>query len=206
MSSIVGENPIFFRNLTICNKIFKRTFLEKYNIAFPENYYHEDQVYVVKAFVHANNIVALRQPFYFYRKQRDGSVSQHDGTSAFDIFPIMKMLEIYFKEQKITKDFYGVLYEVKISRYIQIFRTLKHKYKNKYFSAMKRDLLEIHDPLCPTILSESEYETFTLIKNHMFWVCIIVFFFKENLRKIISASILGTAYRSTKNKYLRKST
>lgn len=201
----VSQNRIFFRNLTICNKLFKRSFLEENKIAFPEEFYHEDQVFVVKAYTLANKIVALQQPFYFYRKQRDGSVSQHKGKNTFDIFQIMKLLDDYFKEKKLHNDFGQILSEIRISRYIQLFHTVEHKYKKEFFMKSQRELLEIDVPLQPIISSRSEYKDFKLIRNNTFWVCMFIFFLRNIYGKIIYIPILGPVCNSMKNQLSKSS-
>jgi glycosyltransferase involved in cell wall biosynthesis len=186
----IKSRKVFFRNLTICNKLFKRSFLEDSNIIFPEEYFHEDQVFVVQAYTKATKMVGLSEPYYQYRKQRLGSVSSLGGESASDIFSVMKTLSLYFDE--LGDDDYDLLFsELVISRYIQLIGSWQRK---AYFEEMKRQLPKLPLEFEPEILVRSEIRTYRSILKHSYVSFMLVFFVRSLGRKFISYDLIGTPY------------
>lgn len=195
---------LFFRNLTICNKLFRRKFLEKNSIYFPEEYYHEDQVFVIKAYTRTKKIVGLKQPFYNYRKQRDGSVSQHQGRSCFDIFPIMQILERYFNGKEISNHFEQILSEIKILKTTQIIQTVEEKYRKEFFLRMHNEFIEIETLRYRSILTNSEYKEFLIIRNGFYRIFLCKKFMYKLFGKAISYPVLGHGYRVIKSIFVKK--
>ena len=71
-----------------CTKLYRRTFLEKYAICFPDDRrYGEDLIFVLKCIFYAETYQALDFSFYRYRQRRAGSItSTLSSKSYFDTF------------------------------------------------------------------------------------------------------------------------
>lgn len=201
----VDENAFFFRNLTICNKIFNRKFLQQNKIFFPEEYFHEDQVFVVKSYTLSRTIASLKDPLYVYRKQRVGSVSQHRGKRSFEIFPIMNLIDCFIKEKDFHNRFGQVMLETKILKYLQLFQVLKNKYKKIFFVKMQQEFRKQNLQFPPKILSESEYRDYQLIKKRVYGVFVMYSHLRLSYGKMLLIPILGSVVRFMKTKLSKKS-
>ena len=70
-----------------CNKLFRRSFLEKYNIRFPEGIFYEDNLFLIKALFYSNKVIFINSGCYYYIKhsgsttdtQRDESVLKNNS-------------------------------------------------------------------------------------------------------------------------------
>ncbi|MDR0942507.1 MAG: glycosyltransferase [Holosporales bacterium] len=63
------------KNLSPWNKIYKKEFLEKYKIKFPEGVFFEDGLFTVKAVHYANRFVSVPNVVYFYRKNPNSTIN-----------------------------------------------------------------------------------------------------------------------------------
>ena len=57
------------------NKIYRKSFLEKNNILWPENVYCEDKIYTLKAVYWANSIVTVPDIKYYYFRNPKSTVN-----------------------------------------------------------------------------------------------------------------------------------
>lgn len=116
----VYEYPsLFLNNLPyIWNKIFKRELIEKNNITFQNLKIFEDLIFTYSSFLHANKIVKVPEPLYYYRVDRDESLSNTFKKERFDFFPAMNILIKYFKDNNVFEYFEDQL----------LFIILKHVY------------------------------------------------------------------------------
>lgn len=56
------------------NKIYRREFLEKNNITWPEGVYCEDKIYTLKAVYYANSVVTVPGVNYYYYRRNNSTV------------------------------------------------------------------------------------------------------------------------------------
>ena len=77
----INEDYLFYLSLATWNKIYKREFLEKNNIAFSKNPVHDDVLFTVTARFLADKIRFINKPEYFFRV-RKGSIT-HKKTRAY---------------------------------------------------------------------------------------------------------------------------
>lgn len=57
------------------NKIYRRSFLEEYNIIWPENVYCEDKIYTLKTVYYANKIASVPNVQYYYYRNPTSTVN-----------------------------------------------------------------------------------------------------------------------------------
>lgn len=67
-----------------CTKIYKRSYLEKNQLRFPQDRRHsEDLGFCLDCIIHASTFDALEMPFYEYRQNRVGSITNVVNTRSF---------------------------------------------------------------------------------------------------------------------------
>lgn len=121
------------------NKIFKRDFLNKNNIFFPEGLFFEDNVFNLETFLKSEKISLTREHLVYYRRFSKTSTTTGDDIKKLDFFEILDLQEKLLKETGV----YG-----KVEEYFQESKrnTLKYWYKKlqdenikkKYFEKLKQ--------------------------------------------------------------------
>lgn len=56
------------------NKIYRKSFLDKYNLSFPENIGCEDKLFTTQAVFYANGIATVPEIYYYYFRNPDSTV------------------------------------------------------------------------------------------------------------------------------------
>lgn len=159
------ERPKLLRNLTIWNKLFSRKFLEQHSIRFPEGAFHEDQFFVIAAFLLARRVVSVPEALYFYRRERPGSVNEYGGVDHFHIFRVMEMVDTFIAEHQLQDSYNGLIDELKVSRILLVANLIRGKYRHTYFRKMRDEFLETEVPKQPQILTATEYHEFQIVRR-----------------------------------------
>ena len=101
------------------NKIYRREFLQKNNILYPENVFCEDKIFTTKALYHANGIVSVPGIYYYYYRNPDSTVKKKYKTSKFKNDKNNARLEVlkFLKENNTQirdKDFWAIVKSIYI--------------------------------------------------------------------------------------------
>lgn len=76
--------------VTVWNKLFKTSFIKKYDILFPENLRHEDDEFIAKYLFHCNKVYYLDKYYYNYLQRKNSSMDIWLKTNSR-----LDLLEIY---------------------------------------------------------------------------------------------------------------
>jgi len=84
-----GQNDIFDyivekTNVVACNKIFRRTVLNEYNVRFPQVLHFEDNPFFFSFMSIARSVFFLNEKLYFYRKHSRTITAQKNDGHKFD--------------------------------------------------------------------------------------------------------------------------
>lgn len=122
----ISENAI----VVAWNKLYRRDFLKKFNLRFPENLRYEDNPFYYKAIMLASSISVLNRKLLYYRINRDNSLqaSNHDNKNVLDIIKIMKIIENDIIDNKLSKDYYQQFESYMYNEFLWRFKLLR---KNK---------------------------------------------------------------------------
>ena len=173
----ISGRPLLLRNLTICNKLFSAEFLKGIDLKFPIGLLHEDQYFVASALLNAQKIISYSGSLYYYKKDREGSVSSQLGKNALDIFPVMELFNDNYQGREPTS---ALINELKISRYLQLFNSTSGKIRFIFFRRLKSKLNYISIQATPVLLTKSEYMEYRFIKNNNY-VFIELFYFLRSI-------------------------
>ena len=80
------ENSFWIMNSSMCNKIFNRKFIEKYNIRCLEGVSGEDTYFSDKAFLNSTDVYYITDITYFYRQRNStlkGASTSYNCSKAF---------------------------------------------------------------------------------------------------------------------------
>lgn len=162
----IQQRPKLLRNLTICNKIFARELIERHKIRFPAGVFHEDQLFVIAAFVLARRIVTVPEALYFYRRERPGSVNENRGPDSLQIFQVMQMVSDLIDSKGLDGSFRLLMNEVKALKYLQLYQMTGSAFKKKYFERMRSEFQDLPLTAPPHILSLTERREFQFVQSH----------------------------------------
>jgi hypothetical protein len=127
-----------------CNKLIKRSIIEKNNIIFPIGLKYEDIYFTYTLLPHLNNISYIKKPLYYYI-QRSNSISNNQNEKVRDIFDIFEKIVQYYKENNIYEENKDMIEYLHIRYFLgsSFLRIVKIKNKN----LMKKILKENWDIL-----------------------------------------------------------
>ncbi len=132
-------NNLFQINLCVWGKLYKKDFLKKINISFPEGMFHEDYLFYLKTILLANKIGLLRNNLYNYRKLRKGAITYKiKDKNLMDIIKIMEMCKEFLVEKGFWDELKKEFIEFKFDTFDNFYKSTKHK--RKMFYLMKKSL------------------------------------------------------------------
>lgn len=98
-----------------CDKMYKKDFIIKNNLYFPEGLMYEDVPFFARLYLSAEKISFLDEFFYKYRQFHCSSITQSSGRKHFDIFKAFELRRNVFKKFEKWEKYKTVilLYEIK---------------------------------------------------------------------------------------------
>lgn len=165
-------------------KIYRNSFLTKYNLSFAEGIIFEDNPWNMKILSHANKIVGIRDFLYFYRDRTDSIMSslKRDSQNNKKIFDILKIIELeleFLENNQFNSEWNEICEAYIISLGLNHFNRVFKESKNDFFYQLKilfqrikpSKLLRKH---CPKL----QYIQFLSIRNNSY------FLYKQHERAI----------------------
>ena len=132
------QNP-FEGNLAVYNKIFKKDFIQKYNLEFPVGKNFEDKIYWMKALLNAKSIYMIDRILYYYRLQ-ESSVTHTAGRKNLNIFPTLAQIkEEMVKTNHWEESKYAML-QYKYRQYAWFFLSMASDIRNEFYEGAVEDL------------------------------------------------------------------
>ncbi|WP_455149466.1 glycosyltransferase family 2 protein [Capnocytophaga sp.] len=121
------NNDIYYA--TACNKVIKASIVKKNNIEFPKGKLHEDVVWCADIIPYINNYALYSNPFYYYRKERDGSLTVQIRPKN-----IIDLIDIISEKETLLSKFDGGLSYLSYNYYIYLnnVNLLEEELKQKY--------------------------------------------------------------------------
>lgn len=124
-----------WKNECPTNKIYRRAFLERNGIDWPEGIYCEDKLFTIKAVYYANSIVSVPEVFYYYFENPNSTVNiysrQHRKQFNIDKNNARRDVVCFLKHQNVDirdKDFWYVKFQMNLFGIVPIY-TLKQSTK-----------------------------------------------------------------------------
>lgn len=137
-------NP-FSGNMSAVNKIYKKEFLKRNNITFPENLIFEDQYFYIKTFLCAQKIVINSESLYKYRAGNASSTMSTLSGNVFDIFEIMKLIEDEINEKGVSEDYKYAFLQHRYQQFSYLFFRTKFLLKRNFYNKCRQILKKARD-------------------------------------------------------------
>ena len=129
---------------TCWNKIFSSEFLKSKSIKFPSGIMYEDVIFWAKVFLNAQKMCYVPKAYYFYRRNRTGSLMSLSDEHAFDIITVHNMLQELFIKYNMYDKIKNILDYIKIRDFIIKILTLEEPYKERFFNMVKTLNIEVN--------------------------------------------------------------
>jgi len=131
------EAKDFFFGIAVMafNKIYKKSFLEKLNVKFPEGLLFEDNPFFYETFLSANRVSLIRDFVYYYRTNRKDSIINKSGEKFFDVVTIHKLTLSIFE----NKGFFDIY---KFNLYYYVLKSMQNRY-NQVSENLKQEFFEL---------------------------------------------------------------
>lgn len=123
----IRENPEMFFDPLSTNKLYRREFLDRHEIRFPEGVHYEDSLFSTKVYVHAEVIAVVPNVVYYWHVVQDEgegeelSITQRrfEIDNFRDRIAVHRMMDDFLREQgaldlKVHKDYKFVRHDLKL--------------------------------------------------------------------------------------------
>ena len=122
----VRENPLLFFDPLSTNKIYRREFLDRNDIRFPEGVHYEDSLFSTKVYCQAETIAVIPNVVYYWRvvadaEEAEASITQrrYEFENFRDRIAVHRMMDDFLREHgsadlKVHKDFKFIRHDLKL--------------------------------------------------------------------------------------------
>ena len=130
------KHYVMYDYFAVWFKMYKKDFLDKFNLDFQVGIAYEDVLFQVKSFIYADKISFLPKHLYSYRVFNSSSITS-DSTKIFDIVDVVDSVEEFLKEMSLYDEFefeflmFKIIhysYKVRISRGTNYFDFVKNEF------------------------------------------------------------------------------
>lgn len=159
----------FSRNLSAANKIYRREFLLKNKLLFPENLKFEDSVFSMITFLNAKSIMLTEEIFYRYRNNNGITASSEVTPKVLDIFNVVDLIEKEIRRLNLYNDYKYALFQYKYRVFVRVYNLCPENLKDYYYNLMKNCLTaaETSSGMDWHIYTGlKNYEIYEFIRNH----------------------------------------
>ena len=153
LADFVGDSVFSYRDIkdfifnisvTPWSKLYKRDFIEKNSIRFPEGLIFDDNVFFFDVLFAAERITFLRK--HLFKRRWYPTSSTRAGDERFlNYIPISNLIWDIFKRYEVFDEFKQELYAKKVSTVYYWYSQIQNEFKELFFSEMKKDYQKIAD-------------------------------------------------------------
>ena len=135
---------VFSISVTPWSKLYRREFIEKHNIRFPEGLVFDDNVFFYDVLFAAERITFLRE--HLFKRRWYPTSSTRAGDQRFiDYIEISNLIWSIFKKYGVFDEFKSQLYNKKINTVYYWYKNIKEEFKGQFFSQIKEDYAKLDD-------------------------------------------------------------
>jgi len=132
------QNPLE-GNLAVYNKVFRKDFVQKYDLKFPVGKNFEDKIYWMKALLNAESIYIIDRILYYYRLQ-ESSVTHTAGRKNMNIFPTLEQIKAEMIKTNHWEESKYAMLQYKYRQYAWFFLSMAEDIRNEFYTNAVKDL------------------------------------------------------------------
>ena len=135
-------DSIFDLSVGVCQKIYKREFLERIDAQFPEGIFFEDMPFFYYVFLKSKRISIIKKHLYYRRKHKESITNVVDGKFLDTVRAGQILIDIFIENKWYdTHKFDLLAYKINGPRFA--LRDIEEKYKEELFLLIKSDYTSI---------------------------------------------------------------
>lgn len=123
-----------------CNKIYRREWYIEHDFKFPVGQWYEDSAVVYNMLYLANKVSAVTNCLYFYRTDREESITNSINDKIFDIFKSCESIIIFYRNHTCNKNVLNVADRIcQIHLFVRLHALIKYgtiKLKIAYYTKL----------------------------------------------------------------------
>ena len=189
------KKSLFSIAVSPCNKLYKRSVLEKHNIRFPENVFFEDNPFNYEVLLTSRRMSIIREHFLL-RRRRKNSVTSDIDDKFWDVIPVSNLVLDVFKKYDLYEEYLKQLLDFKLSYISMWYGLIKEQYKERYWKLMRDDFFKIYNDRS----KHDQYLELLSQKYKMFYLNVI----ESNNTQELDILILNSDSELKKNRNLRQ--
>lgn len=136
------KDYVFNITVTPWSKLYKRDFIEKNSITFPEGLVFDDNVFFYDVLFAADKITFLKK--HLFKRRWYSQSSTRSGARHFkDYIQICELIWQVFAKYGVFYEFEKELYHKKVSTVYYWYKNINEEFKQEFFDEMKEDYLRI---------------------------------------------------------------
>ena len=153
----ICEYPEILTFIGVWDRIYKRSFVNKYNIRFPVGLIYEDHLFTFQAIVQSQKNVVVNERLYYYRKNAGDSITDREAKNdqfKFDFMEISRRSMDFLRQMN--------AYEIFQKEYLYylFLNVAMHQYNATTYKSFKRIFNEMRN-----LLDDSDYKVISEFDN-----------------------------------------
>lgn len=120
ISKSTETDPKRFNETTCydCDKLFKKSIINKYHIKFPEQYRYAEDVFFITIYkYYAKEMRIIKEPLYYYVVDNSTQITNSFNENLFDIIHVLQDLIDFFSKQGKLKEYENDLLQLSAGYY-----------------------------------------------------------------------------------------
>lgn len=130
----------FSGNMSVCNKIYKKSFLVENNLYFPDRRCFEDFQFSIFCLLEAKSILITNERLYTYRKISQKSLTTRYNEYLFQIFDVNSIIKNKLKDMKKYEEYKYAFLQYEYMQYAFLLFRASKKERVKFYITAKIDL------------------------------------------------------------------
>ncbi len=119
------------------NKLYRKSFLDKYNARFPDGLIFEDGPFFFSIYFKAQRVSIVRDFLYNYRINRKGSIVEKGGVHFLDIIDVVELMYNSIKNLPCFNDIKNEFYIRKIDDIVYRYELVNMFYKKRFSKKLR---------------------------------------------------------------------
>lgn len=166
----------------VWSKLYKKSFLDKHQIYFPNGLIYEDIPFVVSCYARDATISFINDHLHYYRMSRIGSLSYKGNPKTLQIFNVMDYIQNDLKSIGKFDEIYPSLIHYTASTILWLFDLTPKNLRYSFYKKMQKHF-NFYKEIAPDKIKEHlQFQTLNKIINMHF----IQYTFHKKLREIFS--------------------
>ena len=166
----------------VWSKLYKKSFLDKYQIYFPDGLIYEDVPFVVACYARNATMTFINDHLHYYRMSRVGSLSHKGNPKTSQIFDVMEFIKNDLKGIGKFGETYPSLVHHSASTILWLFELTPKNLRYQFYKKMQKHF-KFYSKIAPHKMKE--HLQFTIL-NEIINMNFIQYVLYQKLKKIFS--------------------